>query len=209
MSYLSHVQWTITPRIAPQPWLACRRCDRLRPFSSSGKVRVNANGKRLDAWLIYRCADCDSTWKRPLLERQSVGDIDPAVLDALQVNDSRGIHRVAFDVADLKRWSDRVEEFAAVHVEKRLLATGTTGATRVEILLAVPMPTCLRIDRLLANELALSRSRVQALQASGLLSVSPHGLRPLRGPVRDGMRVCIDTAAAPAMAQLAGGPVAG
>jgi len=193
------------PRVAPQPWLTCCRCDCLRPFRSSDKVRVNANGKRLDAWLIYRCTGCDSTWKRPLLERQSVRDIDPAVLDALQGNDSRWVRRRAFDIGDLKRWSDRVEEFAAVDVEKRLLATGATGSTRVEIQLTVPVPTCLRTDRLLANELDLSRSRIQALQAGGLLTVSPHGPRPLRGPVRDGMCVCIDATVAPATAQLVGG----
>jgi len=205
MSQLPCVQWTITPRITPQPWLTCRRCDRLRPFCSSDKVRVNANGKRLDAWLIYRCADCGNTWKRPLLERQSLRDIDPTVLDALQANDSRWVRRLAFDVDGLKRWSDHVEEFAAVHVEKRLLAAGTTGASHVEILLAVTAPTCLRTDRLLANELDLSRSRIQALEAGGLLTVSPYGPRMFRGPVRDGMRVCIDATAAPAMAQLGDG----
>ena len=99
MSNLPRVQWTITPRIAPQPWLPCRRCDRPRPFRSSGKIRANANGKRLDAWLIYRCADCGSPWKRPLLQRRSIRDIDPASLQALQGNDLDAVGLVDADQA--------------------------------------------------------------------------------------------------------------
>lgn len=204
MSGLFCVHWIITPRITPRPWLTCPRCSGPRPFCCSDKARLNANGKRLDAWLIYRCADCGSTWNRPLLERQSVRNIDPALLQALQTNDARWLRRLAFDVDALKRWSARIEESTAVDVEKRLLVTDTTGAA--EIRLTVTAPTSLRVDRLLANELALSRSRIQALQASGLLTISPSGLRPLRGPIRDGMRVCIDATAVAAMAPLVDGP---
>ena len=209
MSGLFRVQWIITPRITPRPWLTCQRCNGPRPFCCSDKARLNANGKRLDAWLIYRCADCGSTWNRPLLERQNVRTIDPALLQALQANDARWLRRLAFDVDALKRWSARVEESAAVDVAKRRLITDTTGAREsppVEIRLTVTVPISLRVDRLLASELALSRSRIQALQASGLLTISPPGLRPLRGPVRDGMRVCLEAAVVPAVARLVDGP---
>ena len=81
------VRWTIIPQIAPQPWIACSGCGGLRAFQSSGKIRLNANGRRLDAWLIYKCLACEKTWNRPIFERQTVRDISPAVLDALQSND--------------------------------------------------------------------------------------------------------------------------
>ena len=67
------------PRTPPQPWLACSRCRDIRPFRCSEKFRLNANGKRLDAWLIYRCGSCDNTWNRPVLERRNRRDIDPLV----------------------------------------------------------------------------------------------------------------------------------
>ena len=66
------------PRTPPRPWLACSRCRGIKPFRCSEKFRLNANGKRLDAWLIYRCASCDNTWNRPVLERRNRRDIDPA-----------------------------------------------------------------------------------------------------------------------------------
>jgi hypothetical protein len=185
------VQWTVTPQIAPQPWLACRSCGDVRPFRSRGKIRVNANGKRVDAWLIYGCVDCENSWNRPLLERRQIRDIDPATLQALQANDPQWVHRLAFDVEDLRRRSDRVEEFAAVGVRKQVLSEGAEPLARIEIRLVVPTPTCLRADRLLAAELGLSRTRVQALQAGGYLVMSPRGARMLRRPISDRMGVTI------------------
>jgi hypothetical protein len=97
------VQWTITPRTAPQPWLNCSRCRGPRCFRSGGKIRVNANGRRIDAWLIYRCTACDSPWNRPVVERREVSALGRPFLTALQANDPELVGGLAFDVAGLKR----------------------------------------------------------------------------------------------------------
>ena len=144
----------------------------VRPFRCSDKFRLNANGKRLDAWLIYRCASCDNTWNRPVLERRNRRDIDPLFLHALEANDPRWIRRYAFDVASLRNRAERVEEFMDVDIEKRLLSAGSNPSSELEILLAVAVPTCLRTDRLLASELGLSRRRIEDLTAKGRLAVA-------------------------------------
>ena len=110
MSTIKRVQWTIQPRTAPRPWVTCNRCHAIKPFASSGKFRLNANGRQLDAWLIYRCADCESTWNRPIFERRHVKDIDPAALQSLQSNDMELVRSIAFDAQSLGHKSTRVEE---------------------------------------------------------------------------------------------------
>ncbi|MGT2464890.1 hypothetical protein ACVOMV_04880 [Mesorhizobium atlanticum] len=50
------VHWTIAPAIAPRPLINCNRCGDIKPYRCSKKFRVNANGKRIDVWLIYRFA---------------------------------------------------------------------------------------------------------------------------------------------------------
>ncbi|MGD0720494.1 MAG: DUF1062 domain-containing protein [Roseiarcus sp.] len=192
MSNVLRVQWTVTPRIAPQPWLACNRCGRPRPFRSSGKIRINANGARIDVWLIYKCLDCENSWKRPLFVRRDIREIDPPLLHALHTNDRDYVRRVAFDVENLRRASDRVEEFAAVDLRKQALSTASEPPARIEIVFAVPTPSCLRVDRLLATELGVSRARMGAMQAADRLALAPHGARMLRRPVRDRMRVAIE-----------------
>src|ERR1700733_6469262 len=118
MSTIQLVQWTIEPKIAPRPWLICNRCHTIKPFASSGKFRLNANGKQLDAWLIYRCADSESTWNRPIFERRHVKDIDPAALHSLQSTDMELVRSIAFDAQSLRRKSTRVEEFVDVDVRE-------------------------------------------------------------------------------------------
>jgi hypothetical protein len=189
MSNAIRVRWTIKPRTPPQPWRACSRCRTIKPFRCSEKFRLNANGKRLDAWLIYRCGSCDNTWNRPVLERRNHRDIDPLFLRALEVNDPQWIRRYAFDAASLRNRAEWVEEFTDVDIEKRLLSTGSRPFAELEILLAVTVPTCLRADRLLASELGLSRRRIEALIAKGRLAAA--GARTLRKAVHDGARIVL------------------
>ena len=103
------VLWTIVPCITPRPWLGCGTCGQVKPFSSSDKIRLNANGRRLDAWLIYKCSTCDATWNRPVIERQPVKSLDPDFLAALQANDPGLVRRSAFDlIGSLRRsWTLR------------------------------------------------------------------------------------------------------
>lgn len=197
MSNILRVQWTITPRTAPEPWLNCSRCGGPRCYRSSGKIRVNANGRRIDAWLIYRCAVCDSTWNRPVVERREVSAIRPDFLLSLQANEPELARNLAFDVAALKRWTGHVEEFDEVRVDKRLLSQGAGPVLSLEIECVVPRQVGLRADRLLAGELQLSRSSLQRMEKAAQIRAVAPGLN-LRRPLRDGMRLVIDVSSLPA-----------
>ncbi len=191
MSPVLCIRWTIVPQTAPQPWRHCSRCGGDRRFRTGEKARVNANGRRVDAWLVYRCTVCDGTWNRPILERRPLRTIDPAFLGALVANDPELMRRLAFDVDELRRQAGRVELFDDVVVIRTRLSEGVPAPRRLKILCSVPAPTGLRLDRLLGQELRVSRSVVRRLESSGALTVSPPGSR-LHRPVRDGMEVDID-----------------
>lgn len=194
MSSILRVRWTVTPIIAPRPLLACAKCGAVRPFKSSGKTRLNANGKQLSAWLIYRCATCEETWNRPIFERQSVRSIDPTVLHALQSNDQEWTSSLAFDVQQFRRARVRFEEFSDVEVLKQTLSPEHGPWSVLEILFSVLRPTSIRLDRLLAAQLHLSRTRIQKLKKAGHIHSFPNAPNVLRRPVTDGMRVGIGLA---------------
>lgn len=187
MCNILRVRWTITPRIAPQPWIACSGCGGSKPFGSSGRIRLNANGKRLDAWLIYRCLSCEKTWNRPLFERRHVHDIDRVMLDALHSNDPDWVRAQEFDIDALRRWARRIEEFSDVDISKEKIDATDARATALEIELRVPLPTGLRLDRLLTTELGLSRSRLNVLNEEGMIRIDPNRKDALRRRIRDGM----------------------
>jgi hypothetical protein len=190
------VQWTITPRTAPQPWLNCSRCRGPRCFRSSGKIRVNANGRRIDAWLIYRCVACDSPRNPPIVERREVSALGRQVLLSLQANDPDLVRGLAFDVAALKRWTGHVQEFDDVLVTRRVLSESLRPVLLLEIECRVPRPIGLRADRLLASELRLSRSSIQRLATAAQIHTVPPGV-DLRRPLRDGLRLIIGAASLP------------
>jgi len=192
MSGLLRIHWAIAPKTAPRPLINCNRCGTVKSYCSSGKFRVNANGKRIDVWLIYRCIDCDNSWNFGIFERCNRRDIEPALLQALESNDPALARRHAFDVVTLRNRIGRIEEFPDVAVHKRRLGDAGEAATVLELQLGLEMPTSLRLDRLLAGELGISRSRLQALEEKRSLILGRDGAKALRKPAREGMAIRID-----------------
>ena len=208
MSSILRIHWALAPEIAPQPLINCNRCGTVKAYRCSGKFRVNANGKRIDVWLIYRCVDCENSWNFGIFERCNRRDIEPALLQALEGNDPELARRHAFDVVALRNQVGRVEEFPDVIVRKRVLGRTMNNVAALELQLGVEMPTSLRLDRLLANELGISRSRLQALEERRVLAIVPDGAKALRKPARKRMTVRVDLAGEPdreAIIRAAGG----
>ncbi|MDG4883317.1 DUF1062 domain-containing protein [Mesorhizobium sp. WSM4884] len=194
MSGLLRIRWAIAPKIAPRPLINCNRCRKVKPYQCSGKFRVNANGKRIDAWLIYRCMDCDNSWNRTIFERCNRRDIEPALLAALEDNDPSLARRHAFDAAAMRSRIGRIEEFPDVTVRKELLDGRPECTTALWLELRLDAATPLRLDRLLAGEFGISRSRLQAWEERQLLAIEPDGAKALRRPARDGTAIRMDLA---------------
>jgi hypothetical protein len=186
-----HLEWTATPRTPPRPILACSGCGGSKPFRSSGRIRLNANGKRLDAWLIYKCIACDGTWNRPIFERQTIRAIDPAMLEAMQASTPDLVSRIEFDAQALKVRAGRIEESDDIDMRKTVLRCDPDWR-RIAIALALPHPIGLRLDRLLAAELPLSRSRLQVLFETGEIRVEPERKDALKRGIRDGTLITLD-----------------
>lgn len=169
------VTWRVVPLRTPHVVRPCPRCDAPRAFASSDRFRVNASGRRLDVWLIYRCLDCDFTWNLTVVERTAPEAIGAARLDAFHGNDRHAAWSCAFDAALLERAGARLETSTPVRVERDALPAG-----RATVTLALPFPVRIRLDRLLAQELGVSRSTLP-----GLVDAA----RALRRPVFDGQVV--------------------
>lgn len=143
-AHRSVVVWRVLPVASPVVRRRCHRCDAERHFTSSDRFRVNANGKRLDVWLIYRCTTCDARWNVAIHARASPREIGAERLDAYQRNDARVARRFTLDVELLRRAGGRVVAGAGFRVERPLLAPPAT------VLLKLAEPVRVRLDRLLA-----------------------------------------------------------
>jgi hypothetical protein len=174
----SSERWRIRPLELPRPWRYCASCASARAFVCSERFRVNAQKKSLDVWLNYRCASCDELWKFPLYERRCVSDLG-AALDGFARHDPAEVWKYAFDIARLRPHVIRVDTDVRVQVERTSIACGAAHAGQVSITFDVPFPCDIRLDRLLATELGISRSSLER-------RASPEQRDALRKRVRDG-----------------------
>ena len=160
-------------------------------FACSMKFRTNAQKKRIDVWLIYRCSQCDETWNLPIHERVAVDDIAPDAFQAIAHNDPALAWHYAFDRERLARYGLRIEEPCAIAVRKVPENAWQEDAALIEIALTLASPCRIRLDRLLSSELGVARSQIRTLHERGALRVS-HMTKPLRAPIADGQCVSID-----------------
>ncbi len=173
MSGIVTAHWRIASDTPPRPLRHCSTCGQTRPFHSSGKIRLNANGRRLDAWLIYKCTTCDRTWTLPVIERVPVAALPAAELDALQQSDPDLVRQVEGDMALLARHCDRVTPASGITIHKTLAGPWVENWTTLQLQIDVQTPGGVRLDRVLAQGLGLSRSTVQASAAKGALVIAP------------------------------------
>lgn len=171
--------WRIEALAVPRWVQPCSGCRGVTPFESNECFRVNANGGRLDVWLLYGCCGCGATAKRSVLRRMRVTDIEPAQLDGYHRNDAALAWRHAFDVATAEPLPHRV-------VRPPLPASGL-----LDVAIEQPFACGLRFDALLAAELGWSRSRIARSFAAKQIELARGA--SLASRVRDGdaMRVAM------------------
>jgi hypothetical protein len=186
------VTWQVAPLHCPLLWQHCSRCKSQMPFRCSMKFRTNAQKKRIDVWLIYRCEGCGETWNMPILERVAIGDIAPDEFQAIARNDPALAARHAFDRDRLARHGSRLEESSGVAIHKSLRGEYRHDTTSIEISLALALPCQIRLDRLLSSELGVTRSQLRALHDCGVLRLSQPNRKALRSPAADGQSIAID-----------------
>ena len=79
------------------------RCGKKQEFLNSGKFRVNANGNRVDVWLIYRCKKCKHSWNLTIYERKKPAKIAPQEYELFMENDAELASQYGNDIEFLKR----------------------------------------------------------------------------------------------------------
>lgn len=159
-------KWVVEPVGLPLIRRRCHVCA-CENFRTSGKFRVNANHKLIDAWLLALCTGCGETTKLTVLERMNVRSVRPELLDRLHDNDPtlaaellqdpivRRRNRVALD------WDDawRLDTGGSDHLGCEVLDVSVHFAA------AIPV----RPVRLIAQGCGLSRAGVEKLITDGKL----------------------------------------
>ncbi|TYB40184.1 DUF1062 domain-containing protein [Micromonospora sp. AP08] len=158
------INWVVVPTCLPLVVRRCHTCASDR-FRASGKFRVNANHKLLDAWLLVLCTGCGDTAKLTLLERTNVRSIRPDLLDRLHDNDPGLTAELLQDPVVQRRnrialdWDGawRLDTGGGDHLDAEVIDVAVRFAARIPV----------RPVRLIAEGCGLSRAEVERLIAEG------------------------------------------
>ncbi|MDF2889494.1 MAG: hypothetical protein K0R23_3879 [Lacrimispora sp.] len=183
--------WLIVPDQLPAVIRRCPKCKGKTEFQNSGKFRVNANGKLIDIWLIFRCSHCDTSWNMTIIERANPENINKTEYEGFLSNShelaaSYGSDRELF----IKNKAEIAELKTGFHILKTETVTQVNEAAYMEIQIKNPSGLKLRADALLAGELALSRSQIKKWFDGGLVTSGQEALVP-GAKVVDGMLIQI------------------
>jgi hypothetical protein len=158
--------WAVVPTRLPLVRRRCHACESER-FRASGKLRVNAHHKLIDAWLLALCTVCEETARLTVLERVNVRSIQPELLDRLHNNDPGLIAELLQDPAVQRRnritldWDGawRLDTGGSDHLDHEAVDVSVSFAARIPV----------RPVRLIAEGCGLSRGEVERLLVAGKL----------------------------------------
>ncbi len=183
------VIWRIEPVSSPRPLRHCGTCGARRLFQSSGKIRLNANGRRLDAWLIYKCTACDRTWNLPLVERAVVTSITDRDIQAMHRSDPAWVRARELDLPMLRRHCDQIDVPPDLTITKTIAGGAPETWSVIDLTIHAQRGAGQRLDRFLASELRFARSHLQSMQQTGGLQLDSASGRILKRPVGGSIRL--------------------
>lgn len=144
----------------------CSGCGKKSVYASTGKFRMNANGGRIDVWLIYQCENCGHTYNLSIYERKKVTDIPAEEYIKFERNDEElallyGLKKEVFqkNAAVLCEDADgyRLEQLREPAEQK----TEVAPEGYFPVILKNPYGLKLRADKVITDILGCSRSQVK------------------------------------------------
>lgn len=168
------LSWTIVPHNTPPIIKVCNKCKKKRKFYCSEFFRVNAQKKRLDIWLIYKCENCDTTWNITIMSRVNPNTIDKDLYDKFLANDKETAWEYAFNSNILKRNCDEILYSDVIYtVEGSVLHLGDLHGKTLRINLVSNYKFDLRLDKVLKTQLQISREQLYKLVESSVIKLMP------------------------------------
>lgn len=173
MSYLKKIEYEIVLKDSFLIIRNCPKCGRKTYFKNTKKFRVNANGNKLDIWLIYQCEECKHTLNLSIYERQKVSSIPKEEYQRFLDNDEQFAQMHGRNV-QLFRNNKATIDFEKINYDFiKLHETMEYSDSEEQIVVAINNPYQLKIrpEKQIAEVLGLSRSQVKSLLEKGKMEL--------------------------------------
>ncbi len=169
MSYLRKIEYEIVPEESFPVWRGCSGCGGKTHYRNTEKFRVNANGNKLDVWLIYQCEKCRHTLNLSIYERRSASSIPREEYRLFLGNDERLAQQYGRDIQLFGR--NRAEvDFEGLRYRLEIMRDVTEraeGGPQIKLLAHNPCGMKLRPERQIAELLGVSGSQAKRMLREG------------------------------------------
>lgn len=161
--------FTVMPKEAYKIIRNCAGCGCKMSYISTGEFRVNANGNKVDVWLIYQCEKCKHTYNLPIYERIRPGEIKREYESFLS-NDKKLALMYGMNKALFIR--NRVEIDAGEIEYEISPSEGACADHMVECIeIDNPYEVKIRTDKIVSQILNITRAQVKQLEQSGMIQM--------------------------------------
>lgn len=166
---MKKIIWEVQYLSLPTVSKYCKKCGEKTIFSCSEKFRVNAQRRCLDIWLIYKCAECDTTWNARVYSHISPQSLNPERLEGFYNNDEALVAEYAMNSSFLLQNGVTVELPPHVIIGDSFLPNETV---KLEIRSAYSFP--IKVAALVREKLRLSQATYLQLIKNGNVKSSPN-----------------------------------
>lgn len=165
MSYLRKIEYEIVLKDSFLIIRNCPKCGRKSHYINTKKFRVNANGNKLDIWLIYQCAECKHTLNLAIYERKKASSITKEEYQCFLDNDEQlaemyGKNMQLFQTNRAVIDFDRLN-YGLVKLHETIENSGF--GEQIIITVRNPYQMKIRSEKQIAIVLGLSRNQVKSL----------------------------------------------
>lgn len=177
MSYLRKFEFNVTPETSYPVIRNCSVCGGKSVFINSNNFRVNANGHRVDVWLIYQCNKCNHTYNLTIYERLSSNNLSSDQISSFMENDKELAMKYGTDKSFFVRNRAEIDwkniNYLIINTETQKLATDEYTVFKSGDLIQISNPCWLkiRIDKIISDTLHITRNKIKQLQETGTIEV--------------------------------------
>ncbi len=169
MSYLKKIEYEIVLKDSFYVIRNCPKCSRKTHYKNTKKFRVNANGNKLDIWLIYQCEECKYTLNLAIYERQKVSSIPKEEYQRFLDNNEQ-LAEIYGKNMQLFLKNKVVIDFNRLNydfVKRHESVESSDFGEQTMITISNPYRLKIRPEKQIAEVLGLSRSQVKSLLEKG------------------------------------------
>ena len=163
MSYLKKIEYRIVPSESFSVIRNCSGCGVKARYKNTKRFRVNANGNKLDVWLIYQCEKCKHTLNLTIYERQKPTAVPEDEYKRFLSNDEKLAEEYGRNFPFFRKNKAEVdsENLAYQYIKLQEIEDNIHAEEHVQIIIHNPYGLKIRPEKQIAEVLELSRSSVK------------------------------------------------